>query len=158
MHKHKNRNKNIWLWTLPILWMGVIFAFSHQPGRDSAQLSGHITMYIEGLLRILGIDPSGMDLGFFIRKAAHFSIYFVLGILVFAANYANRGKIVESAVVAVLLSTGYAFLDEYHQSFIPGRSCQLTDVLIDSSGTFTGSAACLGLRSLKKHVRNNKNA
>jgi len=129
--------------------MGVIFAFSHQPGQDSSRLSGCITIHIANLLEMLGMDISGMDLGFFIRKAAHFSIYFVLGILTFIANYANRRRLVESAVVAVLISTGYAVLDEYHQSFIPGRSCQLKDVLIDSSGSFAGAAVCLCLRLIK---------
>jgi len=32
----------------------------------------------------------------------------------------------------------YAVTDEIHQSFVPGRSCELRDVLIDSVGVLTG--------------------
>ena len=32
----------------------------------------------------------------------------------------------------------YAITDEFHQYFIPGRSAEIRDVLIDSSGALTG--------------------
>ena len=32
----------------------------------------------------------------------------------------------------------YAVSDEIHQLFVSGRSCQLTDVLLDSAGAFVG--------------------
>jgi len=35
----------------------------------------------------------------------------------------------------------YAASDEFHQSFVPGRSCRLLDVLFDA----TGAAIALGL-------------
>jgi VanZ family protein len=40
--------------------------------------------------------------------------------------------------LALFLSVMYAFLDEWHQSFIPGRSAELRDVFIDSIGSFLG--------------------
>jgi VanZ family protein len=38
------------------------------------------------------------------------------------------------ALVTVLIVAGYAALDEYHQSFVPGRTAAVRDVLIDTTG------------------------
>lgn len=38
------------------------------------------------------------------------------------------------AVMTVLLVAGYAAFDEFHQSFVPGRTAAVGDVLIDTSG------------------------
>ena len=37
----------------------------------------------------------------------------------------------------------YAVTDELHQYFVPGRSCQVKDVMIDSSGALTGICLCM---------------
>jgi VanZ family protein len=42
--------------------------------------------------------------------------------------------------VTILIIAGYAALDEYHQSFVPGRTAAVGDVLIDTSG---GAAALI---------------
>ena len=48
----------------------------------------------------------------------------------------------------------YAVSDEIHQIFVPGRSCQAFDVLIDSSGVLTGTIIMLLFLVLsKKAVR-----
>ena len=47
------------------------------------------------------------------------------------------------APAAWLIGTAYAVTDEFHQSFVPGRSCELRDVVIDSCGVLTGVLAAL---------------
>jgi VanZ family protein len=42
-------------------------------------------------------------------------------------------------VFAGLFCVGYAVLDEYHQSFIDGRTPGVKDVCIDSAGVFLGT-------------------
>jgi VanZ family protein len=37
-------------------------------------------------------------------------------------------------LTTVLIVAGYAALDEFHQSFVPGRQAAVGDVLIDASG------------------------
>ncbi|MCX6553661.1 MAG: VanZ family protein [Candidatus Aminicenantes bacterium] len=49
-----------------------------------------------------------------------------------------------AAGCAVLLLL--AFLDEWHQAFVPGRFCSLKDLLFDALGALAGIAACLVLR------------
>ena len=44
----------------------------------------------------------------------------------------------QRAGVALLIAAAYAATDEWHQSFVPSRTADLTDVLIDSSGAMIG--------------------
>ena len=64
-------------------WYAVIFAFSAQTGEESGRLSGEVARRSIGLLGELGeIFESDWDafllLTFFLRKAAHMGIYFIL--------------------------------------------------------------------------------
>lgn len=46
----------------------------------------------------------------------------------------NKKKIIYSVLLCML----YAITDEIHQHFVPGRSCELRDVLIDTTGALLG--------------------
>jgi VanZ family protein len=48
-------------------------------------------------------------------------------------------------ILVTLLGTFYGFSDEWHQSFVPGRTPSIHDLLADAVGTMIGSA----LRLLK---------
>ena len=73
---------------------------------------------------------------FAVRKAAHFSEYALLGCLWYLWLHKKR----YSPLIALGASALYAVTDEFHQSFVPGRSCELRDMLVDSSGALTGIA------------------
>jgi VanZ family protein len=47
-----------------------------------------------------------------------------------------------TAVAAVLIATGYGMTDEFHQSFVPGRSMEWYDLYADAIGALAGTAAC----------------
>ena len=64
-------------------------------------------------------------------------LFYVLGILFFGSAY-NGDNILKSVFIALLLAFLYACSDEYHQTFVVGRSGQFKDVLIDFSGAFIG--------------------
>ena len=49
------------------------------------------------------------------------------------------------AVIAIVLTALYASTDEFHQLFVPGRSGQVRDVLIDSCGAAIGVLIAWGL-------------
>ena len=68
------------------------------------------------------------------KKGAHFTVYAVLAVLLRRALPPSRWIWALSWILAVL----YAASDEWHQSFVPGRHPQLTDVLIDACGATTG--------------------
>ena len=77
--------KNKWFaWGGVVAWMGLIFSFSAQPGSDSGALSGSI---VESLLQMWhalfpAVSLEADTLHFIIRKGAHFTVYFILGLLV----------------------------------------------------------------------------
>ncbi len=74
-----------------------------------------------------------------VRKFTHFSIYGLLGVFV----YLSTSSFIEAKIIAyfsgVFFTTILASLDEFHQSFVPGRSMEFTDVLIDGLGAATFS-------------------
>lgn len=84
-------------------------------------------------------DLPGLD------KLVHLVLYGVLGFLVTRAAWERprAWQPVAAALVGVLV---YAALDEWHQTFIPGRSSDLLDLAADAVGALAGTAvAALGL-------------
>lgn len=115
------------------LWMGVIYRASATPGLKSVPLVQRL-----GLLPADLAPEVGRLLELLIRKSAHVATYAVLALLLAwaLAGLLERGRALR---LAFLLSLLYAASDEYHQSFVPDRSGNWIDVLIDTGGV------CLGL-------------
>ena len=87
---------------------------------------------------------------FIVRKAAHFSEYAVLGIIswgFFSARLRERGRAPFPIAFLVAL---VPLCDEGIQLFVPGRSGQLTDVLIDLSGVCFGALLATILSALRR--------
>lgn len=123
---------------LTIIWMIVIFYLSHQPAKTSSELSSTLLEIVLTFLSVLPISFDPELLHIFIRKLAHFSAYFILGMLVYHSVYLFCKHENRSIIVAITISIIYAISDEFHQTFIPGRSGEFRDVLIDSFGALTG--------------------
>ena len=68
-----------------------------------------------------------------VRKTAHFTLYFILGLLIisFLKEFGLTKKSIIISIIVVLL---YACSDEIHQTFVAGRSGEVLDVLIDTIG------------------------
>ena len=127
-----NNKKKTLKWALLIIWMIIIFAFSQLPG-DVSDEQSHAVIYIFNLLG-LSLDSFFGDLAnFAVRKASHFSEYFILFLLALNLTkmYFNKWKSRNIALLVVFL---YACSDEFHQIFIPGRTAAFRDVLIDTCG------------------------
>ena len=112
-HLHPILDSRIVRWLMIAGWMALIFFLSSQPQLPSPP------------------DPLA-DLIF--KKGAHFTVYAVLAVLFRRALPPSRWIWALSWIFTVL----YAVSDEWHQSFVPGRHPQLTDVLIDACGATTG--------------------
>ena len=84
------------------------------------------------------------------RTAAHFSIFALLGFLISLLlneyGFDGRGKMLCTVLAAFL----YACSDEFHQSFVPGRSAQISDIVTDTLGAFCGGIAAIILLLLIK--------
>ncbi|MCM1441006.1 MAG: VanZ family protein, partial [Roseburia sp.] len=70
---------------------------------------------------------------FFLRKGAHMAVYFVLTALLVHALRGLSAPLKRGGA-ALGLCAALAALDELHQFFVPDRSCQLSDVLVDILG------------------------
>jgi len=74
-------------------------------------------------------------LHFLIRKAAHFTEYFVFGVLlVRAMRGEDQGWRIRWALAALAIAAGYSALDEFHQSVVPSRTASPWDSVLDTSG------------------------
>jgi VanZ family protein len=115
------------LWLPPLLLMAAIFFFSAQPDLDSG----------------LG----AIDL--VTRKLVHLLEYALLCFLWWRA-FSARVPPGRAALAAFVVSALYAITDEFHQSFVEGRSGSPLDVAIDSTGA---ALAALRLRSRAREQR-----
>lgn len=100
----------------------------------TAEISSQQSQMIVDIIKLIGIEPSS----YFIRKLAHFTIFVIIGFCVsmFIGSY-DMNKII-STLLSFTLTTGYACIDEYIQTFIPGRNGSINDVMIDTSGVIIG--------------------
>jgi VanZ family protein len=138
--------------------MGVIFALSAQSGGASSGLSDMVVHALRQVSGGLLARVADETLQLVVRKCAHFCAYLILGALVAGAwrcwpgrrfgavsggdlrRTARRwGRISDwSRLGPVAVAAAYAVTDEIHQSFVAGRSAQVTDVLIDTAGALVG--------------------
>ena len=127
-------------WGLVVGWMAMIFFLSSQQGEQSANLSGGITELVNQIVEQVAPDAEfKMDeISFFVRKNAHFFAYMLLAILTLNAVRRSAWPGLSSMGAAFIISVMYAISDEVHQLFVPGRSGQVSDVLLDSAGALMG--------------------
>lgn len=130
---------------LLIIWMVVIFLFSNETAALSQSRSDNISKAtIDTISNITGKEYTREDKNNFIlnsryviRKTAHFTLYFVLGILsiITLKSYGVNQKLI---IYSILLCLLYAISDEIHQLFRTGRTFKIIDILIDSCGSSIG--------------------
>ena len=112
-------------------WLCLIWGHSLQPAVVSAGESAKWLQIICKICPFITNDDNGM---FIVRKAAHFTEYGVLGVLL-ALEMAQfvRGWF-RRFVEPLLLALSVAFIDETIQLFVVGRSGEVRDMWIDVAG------------------------
>lgn len=96
-----------------LFWMAIIFFLSSQP-----------SLPVPGMF-------SGQD------KLMHFIFYGVLGLFIARGLSPWRGELSWAQIgLATLLVALYGASDEFHQSFVPGRSPSVGDLIADTLGGF----------------------
>ena len=139
------KNKRLVLaWTLLILWMLFIFIMSSFNGVMSSNQSGSIAVLIYNLFDISDTEK----VSFIVRKCAHVSEFFILGILVI--NLVSKYNVKHIYLISFIICVLYASSDEFHQLFVPGRSGQVTDIFIDMIGVVLGLLLVFLIRCFRK--------
>jgi VanZ family protein len=107
-----------WLaWLPPLLWAGFIFFVSAQPKETFERL--------------------GLS-GLFLSIAGHLITYFVLmSLLVLAFRFGSDVPQKRAYALSFLLLALYGLSDEFHQSFVPGRTATIVDWFVDLIGAGT---------------------
>lgn len=154
------KNKNITFRVIALVsligWMVLIFMLSAENAEQSSETSAG---FIHRLFTLFYPDFRDMtaaaqqdillQFSFLVRKAAHFTLYFVLGILSFlnAEAFMICSPSLK-ALFSLIFSVLYAASDEFHQLFVDGRAGQVRDVLIDGAGAVIGIAICLIVKGI----------
>lgn len=114
--------------------------FSNENGNKSENKSDRFTATI---IKITNDDLTDnekdniiSDTRFIVRKLAHFTLYFILGILMYLTlrSYGIEKNIIIYSILGCML---YAISDEVHQLFTDGRSFKVYDIIIDTLGSTT---------------------
>lgn len=131
--------KKIILKTFYIIYLlGVVaFIFSNSlPSiKESAETSGRLLSFINAILDTFKLPVMESDV--FIRKAAHFFEFFVLGASICGYSYFDKKCDINYIVKSILFSCLIAMSDETIQYFV-GRGSMLLDVWLDLSGAIIG--------------------
>ena len=125
-----------------VIIMTFIFIMSARNGTESDRDSmGLLELFVSGNLV--------SQLNVIVRKCAHMAEFAALSFSVFL-HLSGCKKVRRKYISAITFSALYAVSDELHQYFVPGRSCQIGDVLFDTAGAVIGAAVCLFLIKAKK--------
>ncbi len=162
-----------YLSVLPVLIiLLLIFGFSSQDGETSGSLSFRvccaILSFLDSIFSWNLSDPvflsRAQSMQFFVRKAAHVTEYFLLTLSIFLPLrvlifqkkqfHSLRDFLRNLLLPTFFLAVVCASLDEFHQSFVPGRCGTPIDVLVDSIGILIG---CIVLTFCHRRFKNKCN-
>lgn len=103
-------------WLPPFFWAVLLFIASSMPNFD--------------------VSAVGFGLS---DKFWHVIAYLPLGFFLLRAVRENPGLLAHSPLLsAFLIGVAYGVLDEFHQSFVPGRFADAADLLADAGGLYIG--------------------
>lgn len=150
------------LWILIIACALTIFFLSSQKANDSDKVSSG---FIVSIVKMIDIKNRLSDsevmkiadsMNGIVRVGAHFSIFGLLCFLVTLQlnQYGVTGeRLILYSVTATFL---YACSDELHQTFVPGRSAQLSDIITDTFGALCGALVAMIIMQAIKRIRLNR--
>jgi VanZ family protein len=111
----EKRSQRILSWLPAIIWAGFIFFLSAQ---HETPVDGY----------------SSADMLFIIGHLVLYAILMVL--IVIALRRSTTLPVVQTHLIAFAIVALYAFSDEFHQSFVPGRDPTAFDWIVDMAGAF----------------------
>ena len=125
-----------WFWRLflssaVLVWILLIFYLSSLSQEEIVQGG---TFQSEQISAIVGVTPS---------YQFHLVLYTVLAWLIQATLHSfnsSTSRIWSWALVSVIFATLYGITDEFHQSFVDGRSSSLMDLVWDGLGAVFAAA------------------
>lgn len=151
------------LCVLIALWLGFIWCNSAEDGSETVETSNGVTQIVaeivvpgygglpqeEKAAVIEKISPP-------VRSLAHAFEFFVLALLVGALVYTFAFKSVFLKQISITLTACVlcACADEIHQYFVPGRTADILDILVDVAGALVGCGFLIAAALLRNNKAN----
>ena len=139
------KNKTNIFSILIILWLCLIFGHSFMPASVSSSESGFVTDII---LKIIPSLENAENVGHLVRKAAHFTEFFILAALLSLRLRGLFNSFIKRFAVVAASGLFAAFIDETIQIFVEGRGSSVADMWVDFAGVVTGCLITLGVAGL----------
>jgi len=152
--------KKILYWLPALFIMIIIFAFSSKPAEISGQSSMTIANRIYSIYeritgRVKNDEERLRDLetvDHIVRKGAHITEFALLAAAMAWPLWISGLRRLRLALGTIGLTVIYAVSDEFHQTFVPGRSGEIRDVCIDAAGAVIGYFVFLTALNIRKKV------
>jgi len=128
----------ILIWVVTVAWAGTITCLS-----TSAYGSSVTALMLEQLLSSLHIHLAHDTFAivhFAIRKLAHCTEYAIFALFLYHSFTFRHPESwnTRSAFSAIIVAGLFSLTDEYHQSFVPGRTASIKDCGLDTFGALVG--------------------
>ncbi len=136
------------LTVLIILTLALIWGHSLLGREASSEESGFVMELLEPVLEM--VVGEGNVTEFLVRKLAHFTEFFVLGLEVLTFFAYRKPLFPQAFLLALTHGFFAAFLDETIQIF-SGRGPMIQDVWLDVCGFAVGASLMLGIMVWTKH-------
>lgn len=151
---HPNGTHSTWFvvasWAAVAAMAGVIFWMSANTGEQINSGLGIVSAVKAALASAIGA-LAGEEVD--VSPIGHFAEYLLFGVVLANALRLHLG-LRRTLVLAILIASVYGVTDELHQYFVPMRSCDPTDWLVDTVAGAVGAAiACGVLRRRTKGPR-----
>lgn len=126
-------------WILYILLGLIVFFIWDNSMQNGGSSDGFSLLFAETFAHIvnkLGFHGTIWTLNRIVRKLAHLTEFTILGSVLYTIlrRYITYGTVIKTIGLGMLIAS----LDEFIQLFSPGRSSQISDILIDTVGIFIG--------------------
>jgi hypothetical protein len=126
-------------WVPAVVWAVAIFVVSHIPAEE-----------IQKAAETVDAVPIALDIAY------HVTVFGVMGILGYRVASLHLGSYARwSYFAALVFAIGYGFIDEFHQSFVSGRSSAAEDVGYDTLGALFGLVAIFAIKVVYSKARRN---
>lgn len=126
-------------WILYILFGLIVFFIWDNSMQNGGSSDGFSLLFAEifaPIVNKLGFHGNIWTLNRIVRKLAHLTEFTILGGLLYTIlrRYITYGTVIKTIGLGMLIAS----FDEFIQLFSPGRSSQISDVLIDTVGIIIG--------------------
>lgn len=117
---------------------GIIFWMSANTGSSINQGLGIISA-LKAFLSSIAFSLTGHEID--VSPIGHFVEYFIFGVLLLNALRFHM-PLSRAVLLAIIIGSAYGITDEFHQLFVPERSCDPMDWFVDTIAVALGAALC----------------